>query len=74
MKIMKDEWPKDRAWPGTEILDKPTGSLYRYHKDRSVHHAVYTYRAADSANETALALGGGGKPTPKPETTPNEKP
>lgn len=43
--VMKHEWPKDTAWPGTEIVDKPSGSLYRYHHPSSLRHPVYTYRA-----------------------------
>lgn len=50
MKILKADWPKHQAWPGTEIIDKPSGQLYRYHKHHSVKHAVYTHRPEDSAN------------------------
>ena len=50
LKLLKSEWPKDQSWPGTEILDKPSGQLYRYHLPSSKHHAVYTHRPADSAN------------------------
>lgn len=59
MKILKDEWPKDQAWPGTEILDKPSGQLYRYHKHHSAQHAVYTHRPKDSANGMAHQPGTG---------------
>ncbi len=52
MKVLKSEWPKGQAWPGTEILDKPSGQLYRYHLPSSTHHAVYTHRPDDSANIT----------------------
>lgn len=48
-KVMKAEWPPDQRWPGTEILDKPTGQLYRYHLPSSKRHAVYTHRPSDSA-------------------------
>ncbi len=50
MKVLKSEWPKDPSWPGTEILDKPSGQLYRYHLPSSRHHAVYTHRPDESAN------------------------
>lgn len=45
----EDEWPTGATTPGTEIVDKATGSLYRYHKPSSVTHPVYIYRASDSA-------------------------
>ncbi len=47
--FFKDEWPDSVSLPATEIVDKPTGSLYRYHLRESWHHAVYTYRPEDSA-------------------------
>lgn len=47
-KIRRDEWPKNRALPRTEILDKCTGSLYRYHHSSSEQHPVYTYRINES--------------------------
>jgi hypothetical protein len=50
-KVMAEEWPNDQSLPGTEIVDKNTGSLYRYHKQSSCEHPVYTYRPADSAND-----------------------
>jgi hypothetical protein len=51
MKVLKSEWPKDQSWPGTEILDKASGQLYRYHLPSSKYHAVYTHRPDDSAND-----------------------
>lgn len=47
--FLVEEWPKDATIPGTEILDKATGSVYRYHQPSSITHPVYTYRPADSA-------------------------
>lgn len=44
------EWPKEATIPGTEILHKPTGSMYRYHLPSSTpRRAAYTYRENDSA-------------------------
>lgn len=51
-KVMAEEWPKDQSLPGTEVVDKNTGSLYRYHKQSSCAHPVYTYRPTDSANDS----------------------
>lgn len=45
----ESDWPEDATTPGTEIVDKATGSLYRYHQPSSISHPVYTYRATDSA-------------------------
>ena len=60
-KILKQDWPKGCAWPATEVLDKPTGSLYRYNLPDSVNHAVYTYRPKESASAIAMAS----PPTPQ---------
>lgn len=49
--VMEDEWPKGQTQPGTEIVDKNSGSLYRYHSPSSITHPVYTYRPKDSANQ-----------------------
>lgn len=48
--FLDGEWPEDATLPGTELLDKATGSLYRYHQPSSVTHPVYTYRPQDSAH------------------------
>jgi len=64
--IGMDEWPAESAVPGTEIINKPTGSMYRYHLPSSTpERAAYTYRETDSANVPALAQSGGEKTQPK---------
>jgi hypothetical protein len=45
------EWPKESTVPGTEIINKPTGSVYRYHLPSSTpERMAYTYRPSDYAN------------------------
>lgn len=48
--VRVSEWPADKSWPGTEVLDKASGSLYRYNARESKRHAVYTYRLKESAH------------------------
>lgn len=43
-KVNREDWHKDQRLPSTDILDKRTASLYRYHLTSSNHHAVYTFR------------------------------
>jgi len=50
MKVLISEWPQDLAWPGTEVMDKPSGQIYRYHATASVRYPIYTHRPDDSAN------------------------
>lgn len=70
LKIMKSEWPKDQSWPGTEILDKPSGQLYRYHLPSSKRHAVYTHRPDASAN---VEVCDGGRKTSELEQDANRR-
>lgn len=45
------DWPPTQPQPGTELVDKPSGQLYRYHLPSSAPgRAVYTWRPEDSAN------------------------
>ena len=51
VEIGMDEWPEECTVPGTELINKPTGSIYRYHLPSSTtERAAYTYREIDSAN------------------------
>jgi hypothetical protein len=47
--VLKKDWPQKQTLPGTEILDKPTGQLYRYSHKHSTNHPVYTHRPKESA-------------------------